>query len=312
MAEASFLVVVPVYNRPTLVLEALDSIAAQTHPPRALRVVDDGSTDGTAEAVEQWLATHDLPFEAELIRQDNAGVSVARNRGAEAAHEGELLAFLDSDDLWPVDFLERMTQAFAAAPDAVAALCDRVDLNYVTRRRRHVSFAWVEQRTTEQFVVRGSVATSSLAMRSSAFRAIGRYDPKIRTGQDYHLALRLSLHGRFLHVPGEPVVLRHNIGTEVAEETALSRAYADRCLIRVRTMEQFLFEDGGKDAVPESIWRRKLSRMWFKAGQQLTQLKRAEEATDCFARALDYRPSHLRARLHLAMKRLNTRRTQGA
>ena len=96
-------VVVPVFNRCRVVLEALDSIAAQTRPPTKLIVVDDGSTDDTVEHIERWLSSRQLPFESRLIRQSNAGPSAARNRGAAEADECDLLAFLDSDDLWPTD-----------------------------------------------------------------------------------------------------------------------------------------------------------------------------------------------------------------
>src|SRR5690349_18098469 len=107
MQTANVAVVVPVHNRPTVVLDALDSVARQSLPPQKLLIVDDGSTDTTAASVTRWLCDKSLPFEARLLRQSNQGVSTARNAGLALAVGCGAVAFLDSDDIWPDDFLQR-------------------------------------------------------------------------------------------------------------------------------------------------------------------------------------------------------------
>src|ERR671919_44147 len=92
MSEAAISVVVPVYNGEVYLRPALDSIFRQTLLPAQVLVIDDGSTDGSAEVARR------CP-NVELLRQENLGAAAARNRGVEAAR-GELLAFLDADDLW--------------------------------------------------------------------------------------------------------------------------------------------------------------------------------------------------------------------
>lgn len=92
-------VIVPVYNGAATVDRALDSVATQSYPPAEIIVVDDGSTDATAEIVER----HAGPLQ--LLRQHNQGVSVARNRGAAEA-KGDWLAFLDADDVYLPDRLK--------------------------------------------------------------------------------------------------------------------------------------------------------------------------------------------------------------
>src|SRR5262245_46867592 len=113
--------IIPVFNRPRAVLEAMDSVLAQTHQPAKLIVVDDGSTDETPAVVEEWLRAKHPPFEARLVRQPNAGAAAARNRGVAEAQGCEVYAFLDSDDLWPADYVRRLSDAFAAHPEAVAS-----------------------------------------------------------------------------------------------------------------------------------------------------------------------------------------------
>src|SRR5262245_10754564 len=92
--------IVPVYNGEAFLGEALASIRAQRHRPIEILVVDDGSTDGTAAVV--MAADAGIRY----MRQDNAGGAAARNRGIGMAR-GTFVAFLDADDLWPPEKLER-------------------------------------------------------------------------------------------------------------------------------------------------------------------------------------------------------------
>jgi len=89
-------IIIPTYNRASLLREALESVFAQTYQDFEVIVVDDGSTDGTGEILK------DLLDKVRYIRQENLGCGAARNRGMEEA-KGEYIAFLDSDDLW-MDF----------------------------------------------------------------------------------------------------------------------------------------------------------------------------------------------------------------
>ncbi|GAA0761651.1 hypothetical protein FHS52_003216 [Erythromicrobium ramosum] len=89
----SFSIIIPTYNRKHYLLECLETVFAQSYAPHEVIVVDDGSTDGTIEALQKF------EDRIHVIRQANAGPGAARNRGAMGA-KGEYLAFLDSDDLW--------------------------------------------------------------------------------------------------------------------------------------------------------------------------------------------------------------------
>ena len=95
-------VLIPTYNRAYIISDALDSVLKQTYRDFEIIIVDDGSSDGTRDVVEG--------FRSEKIRYLrhalNRGCSAAYNTGISAA-EGELVAFLDSDDIWKGDYLER-------------------------------------------------------------------------------------------------------------------------------------------------------------------------------------------------------------
>jgi glycosyltransferase involved in cell wall biosynthesis len=103
-------VVIPVFNRERFVGAAIDTVRAQSYDPVEILVVDDGSTDASAEVAERHGATR-------VLRLPHAGVSAARNAGIEAAR-GELIAFLDSDDLWTTDRLALQVEHLIDDPEA--------------------------------------------------------------------------------------------------------------------------------------------------------------------------------------------------
>ena len=110
-------VLIPCYNREGSLPAAIESASAQSAPPAEIVVVDDGSTDGSAAVAEGFGPP------VRVVRQANGGAAAARNRGL-AECRGEWVAFLDSDDIWAPDKLERQLAAAAAVPDADLVFCD--------------------------------------------------------------------------------------------------------------------------------------------------------------------------------------------
>ena len=176
VAEPVVSVVIPAYDRERLVGEAIDSVLAQD-VPLELIVVDDGSTDGTAAAVQAY---------GDRVRyhyQENRGIAGARNAGIALAH-CSLLAFLDSDDVWMPNKLSRQLAALEADPqlEAVFGHAEQfydpaVDDEF---RRRH------------PIKVQNSPATLSAAMliRREAFERVGPFDATVDSGVDVDWYLR--------------------------------------------------------------------------------------------------------------------------
>ena len=99
-----FSLIMPLYNKAPYVAKARRSVLEQTFSDYELVIVDDGSKDESAHIAEKLIAGN---AHCRLIRQENAGVSVARNNGV-AASQGDYLCFLDADDWWEPSFLEEM------------------------------------------------------------------------------------------------------------------------------------------------------------------------------------------------------------
>ncbi len=111
-------VITPVFNRATVIADAVHSVLGQSHGDLEHLVVDDGSTDGTL-AVVRALASEDE--RVRVVAADHGGPAAARNRALEVARGG-LVTFLDSDDLMPPDRVERQLRYLAAHPDVDAVL----------------------------------------------------------------------------------------------------------------------------------------------------------------------------------------------
>jgi glycosyltransferase involved in cell wall biosynthesis len=110
MTRPTVSALIPTYNAGHLVVRAIESVLAQSSPASEIVVVDDGSTDDTAERVAAFGES------VRYVAQPNAGASAARNLGI-ASSRGEFVAFLDADDVWHPRKLEAQLEALARHPD---------------------------------------------------------------------------------------------------------------------------------------------------------------------------------------------------
>ena len=286
--------IVPVYNRPELVLEALASIAAQTAPPARLIVVDDGSTDDTADRVQQWMDATDTPSQTHLIRQTNGCCGPARNRGVANAAGCDLLAFLDSDDLWPADYLQRMAAAMDASGAAVAASCDRMRTFAADIPDYFFCARVLEGQATTELFDGYCPNPSSTVVTAESFRKVGGFDARWRYFEDQDLFLRVSLLGPWAYVPGAPIVYRHGLNAVFDGPLNLTDELdnAAGAEMQASMLEEFVHQHGGREFVDPSRRRGCLAKLWHRAGKQRLRDGRPDDALRCFARALKANPRH--------------------
>lgn len=178
-------VVIPTYNSATLTAETVASVLAQTAPADQILVVDDGSTDDTAQRIRSFGSP------VRYLFQHNAGPSAARNRGVSAA-TGEWVAFLDGDDVWHPRKLELQKAALARRPDLVLLghrTYDWPGTHPEIVGRPDAVFAEVN---LDDLLIRNAFVTSTLLVRTEALRAAGPFDPELRGPEDYDMWLRVA------------------------------------------------------------------------------------------------------------------------
>jgi hypothetical protein len=224
-------------------------VIAQTRSDWELIVIDDGSSDGTAERVEEYRERDDR---IRLLRQENSGLSASRNAGGEIAR-GELISFLDADDMWLPTYLERMGAALDAAPDAGFAFTDAWSMDADTQRfRRRTAMARshppevVPEDPVEimELLVRENFIWVSATVRRRALDEAGWFRADFRLTEDIEMWFRmLALGYRGIRVPGGP------LGVKREREQALSRQLVDNMVSRQRVL-RLVIEN---DQIPASV-----------------------------------------------------------
>lgn len=194
-------VVIPTYNRAALLVRALTSVAAQTYGDYEVVVVDDGSTDDTADVVRA------LQLPVRYLQQAHAGVSAARNRGVGVAR-GEWIAFLDSDDEWLPDKLARQVAFVGEQGGVEACQTDEIWVRHGVRvnpGRRH------RKPTGDIFLPSLElclVSPSTAMLRRATFERLGGFDEGLPACEDYDLWLRLAVDTP-VHLIPEPLAIRY-------------------------------------------------------------------------------------------------------
>lgn len=203
-------IIVPTYKRAHLIGRSISSILAQTYKNYEIIVVNDGPVDGTEEVVK---AFHDerIIF---IQHSSNKGISTARNTGVQAA-SGKLIAFLDSDDEWKPEKLEKQVMAFLQADDAVGIVYterfDTVDNIHFTIPSSIVS---KREGNITDILLQGSLITLQTAMiKKVCFESAGLFDVNCIVFEDWEIWLRMSRQYKFKYI-SEPLVIIHSDPTE--------------------------------------------------------------------------------------------------
>lgn len=248
-SSPAFTIVMPAHDNASTIGEAIESVLRQTRSDWELIVVDDGSSDGTADVAESVAD----PRVCVVREQTNRGPAAARNRGISLA-QAPLICTLDSDDLWLPQYLETMASALEANPDVSVAFTDAWVLNETTRRvRKKSAMAFQDPpesvpEDAEAFLVellRRNFIYNSVAARCEALRSVGGYDERLWVGEDWELWLRLAAAGfRFIRIPQLLAVYRQRTDSLMsdAERRAASRQEVYRIVAEEWTADPELRE----------------------------------------------------------------------
>lgn len=251
-------VIMRTYNRGYVIREAIASVLRQTYPDFEIIVVDDGSTDDTSEIVRR--------IDDDRIRyiqhNTNRGVSAAGNTGIKAA-TGDVIANLDTDDLWRPEMLGSLVGLLNRHPEAGAAFCD-VE---VIREKTVVASLASKTRVFSKLLCSHSassgdvciftkremhlclleevpIKTNAVLIRRSVLDHVGGYDEKWRSGEDWELYLRIAKHHHFGYLNRQLATVR------VLGDSTLAKFFeADKASLRRLILSEKQTLRGDREAV---------------------------------------------------------------
>jgi len=281
MSKPVVSVIIPTHNRTALLREALDSVGGQTFRDYELIVIDDGST----EDIEAAIAGH--ATRPKIVRQAHEGPAAARNRGIQEA-AADLVAFLDSDDLWHPTKLEVFLRVAEAKPDINVFYGPMlpIDLrgNPVPGRTKRCHDGWI----TEKLFCSSFVHVPTILCRKVAVLAAGGFDAALPVCEDYDLWLRLSVRERFGLIE-DPLAKRRLHGNR------LSKSLMGRNLAVKAMVLQRFFESGvANGQLDLGVARARLARVLFVAGRAAFKDRRYQQAIELCRKSRSYGGSPLR------------------
>jgi len=265
MPKPGISVVIPTYNRAGCISEAIDSVLAQTRADFEIIVVDDGSTDATQEVLARY------GNRIRYIYQENAGVSAARNRGVREAR-GEWVAFLDSDDEWLPEKLDRQTACLAIYPDVIGIVSDvQMIVGEISQRLFDIrnfrlpdaDYAKLDRPLVSVYEV--NYFPSSFMFRRDALMAAGLFDEKLSFCEDIDLCGRLALLGAWGIVRMPLVRLMRKSSENLSAQHLEDVLKTPRTLISIYSG---LLERGDLSGAEVAYLKRKLSQQYFVLGYE--------------------------------------------
>jgi glycosyltransferase involved in cell wall biosynthesis len=262
--------VIPVHNGANYVADAIHSVLGQSHLPIECLVIDDGSTDATPEVVRGFGG------EVTYVHQNQQGVSVARNRGAQLAR-GDLIAFLDHDDIWLPSKLARQVQALQHE-GAALAMCalDVIDEHGSSLRTQRLGAR--EELLSAMLTLdfnKVVACPSAGLMRRQEFLRMGGFDPALSISQDWDLLLRTLLGGDVAYVDEPLVRYRVHGANKTRERNAVATLEHDMAIVFAKAFAEPRLPAAlsGRKGHSYACLYRRLGIMYLSGGDQLAAVR---------------------------------------
>jgi glycosyltransferase involved in cell wall biosynthesis len=241
-------VIIPAFNMERHVLRAVESVLAQDYPSIELIVVDDGSTDGTAAVLAP------MTGKLHLIRQENRGLSCARNRGILAA-TGELVAFLDADDFWLPGKLSAQVALFERDASVGFVSCDVALESEAGDRVGEWRFEGGRETLLRDVFTRNAAVPgsgSAVVVRRELFAVVGLFDRSLTSLEDIDMWMRLAGITKFDCVPEPLAVIMRRDGSMSSDYAGMKE---NACRVMKKNRKLLAAADRG------GFWRMAYSAM---------------------------------------------------
>jgi glycosyltransferase involved in cell wall biosynthesis len=261
MSNGLVSVIIPTYNRGSIISKCIESVLAQTYQNIEIIVVDDGSTDDTGAKLREYGSR------IRIVTQTNAGPAVARNRGIEVSR-GQIIAFQDSDDLWKPAKLQRQVSLLDKLGKSVpCCLCNAIMRNIYGDGNEHLSFdissmqpgydegLWLN--VPEVLATRFVLFNQTVAIRRDAIEKVGGFDPDLKYMDDYDLPLRLSLEGPWAYIREPLTIWAGGASDSFAQKATRDAIILKECEIKIagRVLDR-VRASGGNPSLQRHLERR--------------------------------------------------------
>lgn len=220
-------VIIPTYNREHVITRAIDSVLAQSYPAKEIIVVDDGSDDRTATLI------NDNYPQVVYLKQENRGVSAARNSGIKAARS-EWLALLDSDDEWLPDKLQKQISVLTEQPEYRISHSNEIWIRNgirVNQMKKHQKYGG---HIFQHCLPLCAMSPSSVVIHHSVFEEVGPFDESLPVCEDYDMWLRMAALYPVLYLD-EPLLVKYG-----GHADQLSRQYWGMDRFRIKSIDKVL------------------------------------------------------------------------
>jgi glycosyltransferase involved in cell wall biosynthesis len=276
-------VMIPNYNRPLLLQDAVESVLAQSFQDLEILVVDDGSTEDIPAALAQF------GDRVRYIRKENAGPAVARNFGLEHV-TGEYVAFLDNDDLWLPRKLERQVEVLQRRPEVGMVSCQAFVMDDAARVLarppqgcdRVSPEVSLEELSEQNAIVGGG---SSEMVRTQALQDIGGFNTAIRFVEDWDCWLRLARQWKLWMVP--EALSYYRLNSQGQRNHAPTPAQADAVHANIlRVLEQAFASWPAERGSPAEHQPRAYAREYLRHALVLYAIGRQAEGKSTWEQAI--------------------------
>ena len=269
-------VITPTYNRARFLPAAVASVLSQTFGDFELIIVDDGSEDNTPDVLKPFLADRRVRY----VYQENQGQSHARNLALKQA-TGDFIAFLDSDDVWAPDKLEKQLAVFRANPEVDIVHGDEATINEQGSVVSLQNMRRYSGRITRYLLADNSVSITTALVRRRCFDEMGGFDTSVGVADDYELWLRFSARYCYQYEPG--IVASYRVMADQISSDKRRRYAANE-----RIIQQFLARYGEVLSPGERRWG--LARFYCRKARYFASAGERGKAVGAIAGALHNAP----------------------
>lgn len=269
-------VITPTYNRARFLPAAVASVLSQTFGDFELIIVDDGSEDNTPDVLKPFFADRRVRY----VYQENQGQSHARNLALKQA-TGDFIAFLDSDDVWARDKLEKQLAVFRANSEVDIVHGDEAIINEQGSVVSLQNMRRYSGRITRYLLADNSVSITTALVRRRCFDEMGGFDTSVGVADDYELWLRFSARYCYQYEPG--IVASYRVMADQISSDKRRRYAANE-----RIIQQFLARYGEVLSPGERRWG--LARFYCRKARYFASAGERGKAVGAIAGALHNAP----------------------